>query len=143
VDTRTHVITGDRSQVGAALDRARADGRLMAITQATLLPGDQVRLVADLLTAPGSRWQRVRPWLIGIGKTLAVLAVIAAATGLVWALVWAVMAVVAFVAGVVAWIHTHLLDIGLAAAGVVALVLFLGASTGGGCRGLHCGGCRR
>lgn len=144
MDTRTHVITGDRSQVEAALNRARVDGRLMSVTARTLLPGNHVRLVAKLRTPapPLSRWQQARPWLIVTGKVVAAVAMLAAVTALVWGVVWVVMALVALVMAAIAWVHAHLLAIGLVAAGLVAL-LVMAASSGGSCVGMHCGGCRR
>jgi hypothetical protein len=82
------------------------------------------------------RWPSVRAWLI----TLAVLLAVAAAGGLVWLAVLAVQAVIAAVLAVIAWIVAHWLLIALAVLGL--LVLLVGAG-GGGCAGLHCGGCRR
>jgi fatty acid desaturase len=141
VRAKTHVITGDPDQVWAALERARADGRLVAVTEARVLSGQRVRVVTRLRVPEreSSRWERVRPWLVGTAKLLAALAGIAALVALAWAVVWAVMAVVALVAVAIAWVHAHLLGIGLAAAAFVALLVFLG---GGGCGGIHCGGCR-
>ena len=142
VRAKTHVITGDPDQVWASLERARMDGRLVAVTEARVLSGQRVRVVTWLRVPEGesSRWQRARPWLIGAAKVLAVLAGIAALVVLVWAVVWAVMAVVALVVAVIAWVHAHLLGIGLMAAAFFALLVFLGAG-GGGCGGIHCGGC--
>jgi preprotein translocase subunit SecF len=138
-----HVVTGDRDAVAAAMRRAYADGRLTAITEGKVLPGDRVRITAHLRepAADQSRWERVRPWLVGTLRVAAVLAAVAAVAGLVWLVVLAVMWVVALVAAVIAWIHAHLLGI---AFGVVALVVFVLAclSSGGGCGGMHCGGCR-
>jgi hypothetical protein len=141
VRVQTHVITGEPDQVWAALERARTDGRLVAVTEARVLAGDQVRVVTRLRVPEGqrSRWQRIRPWLIGTGKVLAVLAGLASVAALVWAVAWAVMAVVALVVAVIAWVHAHLVGIALAVAGVIALLVLLG---GGGCGGIHCGGCR-
>ena len=138
-----HVITGDPDEVWAALERARADGRLVAVTEARVLSGDRVQVVTRL-RVPGrqrSRWQQVRPWLSIAAKVLAVLSVVAAVSALVWAVAWAVMAVIALVLAVTAWIHVHLMGICLAVAGFIALLVFLGAG-GGGCGGIHCWGCR-
>jgi hypothetical protein len=135
------VITGDRVQVAAALDRARADGRLIAVTQATLLPGGQVQLVAALRA--GSRWQRVRPWLIGLGKALVVLAVLAAVAGLLWVIGSALVALITLVVAALAWVQAHLVAIGI---GIGAVVIgLIVASSGGGhrCVGVRCRGCRR
>jgi VIT1/CCC1 family predicted Fe2+/Mn2+ transporter len=139
---KTHVITGEPDQVWAALERARADGRLVAVTEARVLSDARVRVVTRLrMPEPDrSRWQRVRPWLIGAAKALAVLACVVAVAALVWAIVWAVMAVVALVVAAIAWVHAHLLGISLTVAAFIALLVFLGA--GGGCGGIHCGGCR-
>jgi hypothetical protein len=139
----THVITGDRVQVAAAVDRARADGRLVEVTEATVLPGGRVQLVAALRTRGGSRWQQVRPWLIGVAKVVLVLVVLAAVAGVLWVITSAVLALMALVAAAVAWVHAHLLSIGLA---VVAAVIGLAAASSGGghrCVGAHCRGCRR
>jgi sterol desaturase/sphingolipid hydroxylase (fatty acid hydroxylase superfamily) len=143
VRARTHVITGAPDEVWAALQRARADGRLVAVTEARVLSDQRVRVVTRLRVPEGerSRWQRLRPWLLGVSRVLLVLAGVAAVAALVWAIVWAVMAVVALVAAVIAWVHAHLLGIGLTVAAFVALLVFLGAG-GGGCGGMHCGGCR-
>ena len=45
---KPHVITGDRVQVCAALVRTQELGRLVSIGEAQLLPGDRVRVVADI-----------------------------------------------------------------------------------------------
>ena len=142
VRAKTHVITGEPDQVWAALERARADGRLVAVTEARVLSGDRVQVVTRLRVPEGerSRWQRIRPWLSIAAKVLAVLAGVAAVSALVWGVVWLVMTVIALVAFVIAWVHVHLLGIGLVVAAFVTLLVFLGA--GGGCGGIHCGGCR-
>ena len=140
---KTHVITGDLMQVVAAVDRARADGRLVAVTEARLLPGDEVRLIANLRSAGGSRWQRMRPWLIGLGKALVVLAVSVAVAGLLWLIGWAAMALVGLASIAVAWLHAHLLEIGVVVA--VTVIGLVSVFTGGGdrCGGVHCRGCGR
>jgi hypothetical protein len=137
---QTHVITGDRVQVAAVVDRARADGRLIAVTEATLLPGDRVQLVAAIRSE--SRWQRLRPWLIGLGKALVVLAVVAAVAGLLWVTGSALVALITVVVAAVAWVHAHLVAIGI---GIAALVIGLVVASSGGhrCVGVHCRGCRR
>jgi hypothetical protein len=139
---KTHVITGDPDEVWAALERAGVDGRLVAVTEARVLSGDRVQVVTRLRVPEGqlSRWQQVRPWLSVAAKVLAVLSVVAAVAALLWAVVWAVMAVIALVAAVIAWVHVHLMGICLAVTGLIALIVLLGAG-GGGCGGIHCGGC--
>lgn len=82
------------------------------------------------------RWPSVRAWLI----TLAVLLAVAAAGGLVWLAVIAVQAVIAALTAAIAWIVAHWLLIALA---VLGLLVLLAGAGGGGCAGLHCGGCRR
>lgn len=142
-DIRAHVITGDRDEVGSALRRAHADGRLIAVTDARVLHHNRVRVVADLRMPPPARtrWERCRPWLVGAGKVLAALAAVAAVAGLVWLVAVAVLEVIALVTALIAWVHTHLIHIGLAVAALVALLIYL--SAGSRCAGLHCGGCRR
>lgn len=136
-----HVITGEREQVAAALRLAHEAGRLAGITDARVLPGERVELVAHLRPANPSRWQRVWPWLIGAVKVAAVLVVVAAVVAVVWAVVSVVLAVIAVVAAVVGWLHAHF---GLIVAVAVALLLLVLACAGGAsCTGLHCGGCRR
>lgn len=142
--TKTHVITGDLMQVVAAVDRARADGRLVAVTEARLLPGDELRLVANLRAEGGWRWQRTRRWLIGLGKALVVLAACAAVAGLLWLIGWAAMALVGLVSVAVAWVHVHLLEIGIVV--VIAVIGLISVFTSGGgdrCAGAHCRGCGR
>ncbi len=137
-----HVITGEPDLVYAALRRADEEGRLAAVTEARILSDERVRLVAHL-RAPargGPRWQRVRPWLVGAGKLAAVLAVVGVVAGLVWLTVLAVMAVVALVTAVIAWIHAHLAALVMGA--VLLVLLLLACLSGGGCGGMHCGGCR-
>jgi hypothetical protein len=139
MDSRVHVITGEQAQVVAAVEHARAEGRLVGITEIRWLGGDRVRLVARLRVPPRAQAARDWCWLRRVGKALVVLLVIAAVAGLVWALVWGVLAVIGLVTAVIGWIHAHLLAIGLVAAVVVGLAVF---GAGGGCGGMHCGGCR-
>jgi hypothetical protein len=136
-----HVITGDRGHVFAALRLAQAEGRLVSVTDSQVLPDQRVRVLAHLRTPARSRWEQVRRWLIVAAKAAAVLAAVAAAGALVWLVLLGVIWVIALVTAVIAWTHAHLVGI---AVGVVALVLFLGfcLSSGGGCGGMHCGGCR-
>lgn len=139
---RTHVITGERSEVSAVLARARLDGRLVDVTEAQLIGSGRVRVVTRLRSAGPSRWRRVRPWLFGALKVTGVLLALAAVAALVWALVSLVMTVVALVAAAVAWVHAHL--VGIAMWFVVAvIVLVMCSSSGHRCVGVHCRGCRR
>lgn len=133
---RPHVIAGERDQVYAALSRAGEEGRLVAVTAGRALEGERVELIAHL-RAPRKgrwRWDRTRPWLIGVGKAAVALA------GMVWLLALAVMAVVALVTAVIAWIHAHLAAIIVGA--VLLVLLLLACLSGGSCGGMHCGGCR-
>lgn len=136
-----HVVTGQRDQVYAALHRAYTDGRLVSITDARVLPNDRVQLVAHLRAPARSRWERVRSGLLGAGKLAAALTALAAVGGLVWLVVLAVMSLIALVAVVIAWIHAHLAV--LVASVVVLVLLVMAGLGGGGCAGVHCGGCRR
>lgn len=141
-----HVITGERDQVAAVLNRARAEGRLVAVTAGRVLPDDRVRLVAHLRepSRPRLRWDQIRPWLVLAAKVAAVLALVAAVAGVVWLAVLAVMKVVALVVAVAVWIHAHALGI---CAFVITLFLVVGflfsGDYGHGCVGVHCRGCRR
>lgn len=129
--TRTHVVVGDQDQVAAVMVRARETGRLVSLGQVQRLAGDQVQVTAQLREPTRSRWQRVRPWLIGLGWLLAV----AAVAGAVWLIVLGVLALIA-------WVHAHI--VGIVAGG--CLLVLLGVVCAGGaatCEGLHCGGCRR
>jgi small-conductance mechanosensitive channel len=134
--SRLHVVVGEREQVGAALERARRDGRLRMVHEVAELGDGQVCVRAELAEPPAlrTRWQKVRPWLLG-AAAVAGLVVVA---GVVWLLVLAVLAVIALVQTVVAWVSAHLLVIGLVLAGLVLLACMGGAR----CVGLHCGGCR-
>jgi hypothetical protein len=107
----THVVTGDRDEVRAALKRAHTDGRLLSISNACLLPGNRVWLIAVLLDplAPQTPWQRIRPWVLGI----AALAGVAAFAVLSCLVVSAVVALVAAMVKILFWIIAHLLLIGL------------------------------
>lgn len=132
----SHEITGGQVEVWAALNRAKTDGRLVGIEHGDILPGGQVRVLAQL-RAPRTRWERVAPWLLIAAKTLAVLAVLALVTALVWAIVWLVLAVIAFVA----WVSAHLVSLIIGAVLILAvlILLFAGGSGGGG---IHCPGCK-
>jgi hypothetical protein len=95
--------------------------------------------VRDLPPVRRRGWRSGRFWL----TTAAAAAAGAVVVGVVWlvvlavaALVTAVSAVVSAVAAAVAWVAAHWVWLAL---GFGALLL-LGAR---GCRGLHCGGCRR
>lgn len=129
--TRTHVVVGEEDQVAAVMVRARETGRLVAVGEIERLAGDQVRVTAQLREPTRSRWERVRPWLLGFGWLLAV----AAVAGAVWLIVLGVLALMA-------WVQAHLVGIvaGAALLVLLGLVLLGGAAT---CEGLHCGGCRR
>lgn len=137
--TRTHVVTGERDQVHAALERAHAAGRLVDVREVAELPGRWLRVVAELREVPTNRpaWWPARPWLTAvyaIGAT--------AGAGLVVLVVLAVVALVSAVVGAIAaalaWVTANLALI--LAVGVVGLL----AMTGGArCAGLHCMGCRR
>lgn len=137
---RTHLITGDRDHVSAALLRAHTDGRLVAITDAHELPDNQVQLTTQLHdpTPPRTRWNRAKPWLIITAKTVTILAALAGAAALVWLIVQTVLTVIAFVTTVLTWISTHLVLLGFA-----ALVLLLAMGSAASCQGIHCRGCRR
>ena len=134
---RTHVITGHREEVYAALSRAVEENRLVSVTGTRLLPQERVQLVARL-REPAVPRRPAKAWLVIAAKTLGVLVVLGAVGGLVWLLVQAVLALIALVAAVIAWVQAHLLVIGL----VVVALLFLVFGGGGGCGGIHCGGCR-
>jgi hypothetical protein len=136
--TRTHVVTGDRDQVCAALERAHAAGRLVDVRDVAELHGRRLHVVAELRELPDRRpgWWPARPWVT------AAYAVGAAATaGLVVLVVMAVAALVSAVVGAItaalAWVTANL---ALILAVGVALLLMTG---GAKCAGLHCGGCRR
>jgi hypothetical protein len=88
--------------------------------------------VRDLPPVRRRWWRSGRFWL----TTAAAAAAGAVVVGVVWLVVVAVAALVAAVVSAVAWVAAHWVWIAL---GIGALLL-LG---GGGCRGLHCGGCRR
>lgn len=135
---RTHVITGHRNEVHAAMSRAYTDGRLVAITEGRALAGERVRLVAKLREPGGRpRWEHVRPWLVVAAKAAAVAVAMAALAGLIWLVVLAVMELIALVAAVVAWVSSHWPVIVLVVVGLLALLF-----SGGRCGGIHCGGCR-
>lgn len=144
VAVRTHVITGERAEVSAALWRARLDGRLIDVTEAQVVGNGRVRVVTRLRSTRPQRWQwhRVRPWLLGALKVAGVLLALAAVAAVLWALGSLVLAVIALVTAAVAWVHAHL--IGIAVWFVVAvIVLILCSSSGHRCVGVHCRGCRR
>jgi hypothetical protein len=141
---RTHVITGWPDQVHAALERAKADGRLVEISDVTELPDRQVQVNAQLRDEQPQRtrwssrltWPEARVWAwIGAG----VLGVVG-----VWAVVAAVSALITAVSAALdaatVWVATY-----WPALAGIALVLLLLATAGGvkRCTGMHCGGCRR
>lgn len=129
--TRTHVVVGDQDQVAAVMVRARETGRLVSLSEVRSLPGAQVQVTARLREPTRSRWEQVRPWLIGLGWVLA----LAGVAGAVWLIVLGVLALIA-------WVHAHL--VGIVAAAVLLVLLGLACAGGAAtCEGLHCGGCRR
>ncbi|HTK66810.1 MAG TPA: hypothetical protein VL595_30835 [Pseudonocardia sp.] len=138
--TRTHVVTGDRTQVLAALTRAHSEGRLVSVTSSQQLSGGRVQVVADLL-AVRSGWEKARPWLTGAAKTGAVVVGLAGVGGLVWLLVLAVMVVVAWVVSAVAWVAAHV--VGIIVCFWLTLFFLAWLFSAGDCAGIHCGGCRR
>ncbi len=130
---RTHVVIGELGQVRSALDLAYRDGRLAGVRDLVELPGQRIRVTADL-REPVPTWRRV-PWL----RLLAGLLALAALGGAVWLVVLAVSAAVALVTAAVAWVSAHLALIVICAVGLGLLLV----SVGSRCAGLHCGGCRR
>jgi hypothetical protein len=140
---RTHVITGERAQVSAVLRRARLDGRLVEVANAQMIGAGRVRVVTRLRSDHPSRWRQVCPWLVGAVKVTGVLLGLAAVAGLLWVIGLAAVALVALVSTAVAWVHAHLLGIGVVA--TIAVIGVLSVFTGGGdsCTGAHCRGCGR
>lgn len=137
---QTHVVSGDRTQVLAALARAHSEGRLVSVTSSQQLPGGRVQVVVDLL-AVRSGWEKAKPWLIGTAKTAAAVVGVAGVGGLIWLLVLAVMAVVAWVVSVVAWVTAHL--VGIIVCFWLTFFLLVWLLSGNDCAGIHCRGCRR
>lgn len=140
ISTRTHIVTGDRDQVRAALVRAHAAGRLVGVREVAELSGERLHVVAELRELPGRRptWWPARPGRVavyGVGGAVGV--------GVIALVVMAVAALVAVVVGAitaaVAWVTANLAVIVACGIGL-ALVLGGGAAR---CAGLHCGGCRR
>jgi hypothetical protein len=126
---RTHRVVGEFDQVAAVMATARESGRLVAVHSARELPGGLVEVIADLRHPKPSG--RSRSWLVCAAWLLGLMVVV----GVVWLLVLAVLAVIA-------WVSAHLGAI-LAVAGTLLVLLWLTASGGSSCRGVHCGGCRR
>jgi hypothetical protein len=138
---RTHLVVGWPDQVRAALERARADGRLVGIDEVIELADRQVQVTAQFredrprrfawlsrLPWPSAQvWAQLAVWVLGI----------AAVAGVAWAVI---AAVTALVSAAVAWLSAYW----PALAGIAILLLLLGAAGGAKrCVGMHCGGCRR
>lgn len=130
---RTHVVVGERGEVGSALARAHRDGRLAGARNLVELPAGRVQITVDLREP--ARTRRRWPWLVLVWALGA-----AVAAGIVWLLIVAVSALVTVVTTAVAWVSGHLPLILIVAVG---LVLLLAVPAGSRCAGSHCGGCRR
>jgi small-conductance mechanosensitive channel len=145
----SRVITNTKHRTGATIypfnparDSQRHQVQVHTITDAAITPRhNPPALPAPARPVPAhQRGATAQDWLHRAWITLKVLAVltaVAAAGAVIYLVVLAVMAFIAFMIAVVAWIHAHLLAIGVVGA---ALFFFGGGSAV--CAGIHCGGCR-
>lgn len=125
---RDTVIVGQAGEVGAALEVARGDGRLVAVRDAVRLPDGRVQVVAALaVPEPRASTRRRLRWAV------TAFAVVAGAA-LLGAVVWAI---VALVAALVAWVTAHLSVIVGGGVALLVLLCLLGRGR------VHCPGCPR